>query len=615
MAGLISDDKREQIRDASDIVDVIGSYFPLKRSGGDFSALCPFHKEKTPSFHVNPSRQSFHCFGCNTGGDVFKFVMLYENLNFPEAMKRLADRAGIVLEFSVSPEQQKSRQTKDVLRNIHEQVAKRWQNALATEAAGQVARDYLAKRGISQEAVEVFRIGYAPDAWDDTVNWAKAQKFDLAEVAEGGLIVHKEGTDRYYDRFRGRLIFPICDEQGRVIGFSGRILADDAKAAKYVNSPETPLFTKGKVIFGLDKAKRPMLDAKTAIVCEGQLDMIACFVSGVKNVVAPQGTAFTSDQARILKRYAEEVVLCFDSDAAGQKAAIRSLDHLLPAGFSIRVATVPSPHDPDSFIKENGPEAFQALIDQAEGFFDFYLRLLCEENDLGSDMGRSIIVKSMAEAVRKTGNSVVVDRYAQQTALRLGVSPDAMRSEFAKTKPARAPRPSRWEEEESFVEATDDAGESFDAAEPELPRPSTKEFWLLKILLIDDEAPVEFAPYVNLQWIVHTHVREIVDKILKAHAENTWRGAAAMLSEFEDSRMQALASEALAEQRKIPDPKAQVADILLTLRNQYIDRELASLNHLASQPDTPDAKQDEILLLQQEWRKMKRDPLIPPAQS
>ena len=614
MAGFISDDKREQIRDASDIVDVIGSYFPLKRSGGDFSALCPFHKEKTPSFHVNPSRQSFHCFGCNTGGDVFKFVMLYENLNFPEAMKRLADRAGIVLEFSVSPEQQKSRQTKDVLRNIHEQVAKRWQNALATEAAGQVARDYLAKRGISQEAVEVFRIGYAPDAWDDTVNWAKAQKFDLAEVAEGGLIVHKEGTDRYYDRFRGRLIFPIC-EQGRVIGFSGRILADDAKAAKYVNSPETPLFTKGKVIFGLDKAKRPMLDAKTAIVCEGQLDMIACFVSGVKNVVAPQGTAFTSDQARILKRYAEEVVLCFDSDAAGQKAAIRSLDHLLPAGFSIRVATVPSPHDPDSFIKENGPEAFQALIDQAEGFFDFYLRLLCEENDLGSDMGRSIIVKSMAEAVRKTGNSVVVDRYAQQTALRLGVSPDAMRSEFAKTKPARAPRPSRWEEEESFVEATDDAGESFDAAEPELPRPSTKEFWLLKILLIDDEAPVEFAPYVNLQWIVHTHVREIVDKILKAHAENTWRGAAAMLSEFEDSRMQALASEALAEQRKIPDPKAQVADILLTLRNQYIDRELASLNHLASQPDTPDAKQDEILLLQQEWRKMKRDPLIPPAQS
>jgi len=614
MAGFISDDKREQIRDASDIVDVVGSYFPLKRSGGSFTALCPFHKEKSPSFHVNPGRQSFHCFGCNTGGDVFKFVMMYENLTFPEAMKRLADRAGIVLEFDASPAQQQARQTKDVLRAIHEQITKRWQTALANDAAGQVARDYLAKRGISQEAVEVFRIGYAPEAWDDTVNWARAQKHDLAEVEQGGLVIRKEGTDRYYDRFRGRLIFPICDEQGRVIGFSGRILDDDAKAAKYVNSPETPLFTKGKVIFGLDKAKRAMLDAKTAIVCEGQLDMIACFVSGVKNVVAPQGTAFTADQARILKRYAEEVVLCFDSDAAGKKAAIRSLDHLLPAGFSIRVATVPAPHDPDSFIKENGPEAFQELIDGAEGFFDFYLRLLCDENDLGTDLGRSTVVKSMGEAVRKTSNSVVIDRYAQQTALRLGVSPDAMRAEFAKTKPARPPRPNRWEETESFAETDADTGESFDAAEPEIARPSPKEFWLLKILLIDEETPVEFAPYLNLQWISHPQVREIVDKILKAHAEDAWRGPAALLSAIEDSRGQALASEAMAEQRKIPDPKAQVADILLTLRNQYIDRELASLNHLACQPDTPDEKQEEIMRLQQDWKKMKRDPLIPPAQ-
>ncbi len=611
MAGFITDDKREQIRDASDIVDVIGSYFPLKRAGASFTALCPFHKEKSPSFHVNPSRQSFHCFGCNTGGDVFKFVMLYENLNFVEAMKRLADRAGIALELDASPEQQKSRQTKDVLRNIHEQIAKRWQSALANDAAGQVARDYLARRGISQEAVELFRIGYAPDAWDDTVNWAKAQKHDLADVEQGGLIIRKEGTDRYYDRFRGRLIFPICDEQGRVIGFSGRILADDAKAAKYVNSPETPLFTKGRVIFGLDKSKRAMLDAKTAIVCEGQLDLIACYMSGVKNVVAPQGTAFTADQARILKRYAEEVVLCFDSDAAGQKAAIRSLDHLLPVGFAIRVATVPAPHDPDSFIKENGPDAFRGLIDDAEGFFDFYLRLLCEQNDLASDLGRSTIVREMGEAVRKTGNSVIIDRYAQQTALRLGVSPDAMRAEFAKTKPARPPRPNHWEDDSFGDEA--DTGGSFDSLEPEIPRPNAKEFWLLKIFLIDDEAPVEFAPWVNLQWITHPHVREIVDRILKARAADAWRGPAALLSGIENSRVQSLATEAMAEQRKIPDPKAQVADILLTLRNQFIDRELASLNHLASQPDTPDEKLDEILLLQQEWRKMKRDPLIPPG--
>jgi len=224
-------------------------------------------------------------------------------------------------------------------------------------------------------------------------------------------------------------------------------------------------------------------------------------------------------------------------------------------------------------------------------------------------------VKSMGEAVRKSGNRVVMDRYAQETALRLGVSPDAMRAEFAKTKPARPQRRDRWEEEEALAVSEVGEGESFDAAEPELERPSAKEFWLLKLMLIDEEAPPEFAPYVNLQWIAHAQVRDIVGQIIKAHGDNAWRGAAALLSEISDSRAQALASEALAEQRKIPDPRAQIADILLTLRNQYIDREMASLNHLACQPDTPDEKQEEILRLQQDWRKMKRDPLIPPVGS
>lgn len=601
MAGFIPEDKLELIRNASDIVDVIGGYFPLKRAGGSFTALCPFHREKSASFHVNPSRQTFHCFGCHKGGDVFTFVREYENLTFVEAVKRLADRASIVLEFDASPEQQKARGVKDQLRQIHEQITKRWQSALKNDAAGQIARDYLAQRGISQDAVELFRLGYAPDLWDDTVNWAKAQKHDLEIVQQAGLVINKEGTDRFYDRFRGRLIFPICDEQGRVIGFSGRILAGDERSAKYVNSPETPLFTKGKVIFGLDKSKRALLEAKSAIVCEGQLDLITCFMSGVKNVVAPQGTALTSDQARILKRYADEIVLCFDSDTAGQNAAIRSLDHLLSAGFAIRVATVPAPHDPDSYIKELGAEAFQTLIDDAEGFFDFHLNLLCRTNDLASDLGRSEVVNSMGQALRKTGNSVLIDRYAQLTALRVGVSPDAMRAEFKKAPKARA-QP-QWEE---------DSFDSAEPQEPEIPRPAPKEFWLLKILLINEEVTLEFAPYINLQWLTHPHVRQIVELILKAHKEEGWRGPAPLLSELENPRAQSLASEALAERRDIPDPRAQVGDILFTLRNQFIDRELASLTHILNQPDTPDDKQDEIMRLQQDWKKMKRAPLIPP---
>src|SRR5438034_3138096 len=361
MAGLFSSATLEQIRAASCIGEVIGQYLPLKRAGANFVTRCPFHKEKTASFNVHPHRQIFHCFGCHKGGDVFTFVQEYENVGFAEAVHRLAERARIPLEFEKDPGAQKHRFLKETLLQIHEQITQRWQTALARETAGQIARDYLKQRGVSDEAVKLFRLGYAPDAWDDTLNWARSKAHELALVEQAGLILRKEGSDHYYDRFRGRLIFPIGDEQGRVIGFSGRVLSGDEKTAKYVNSPETPIFTKSKVFFGLDKSKRALLDAGYAVVCEGQLDLIACFMAGVQNVVAPQGTALTADHARILKRYVEEVVLCFDADNAGQNAAVRSLDPLLAAGLSIRVAAIPNGKDPDDFIKQNGGEAFREI--------------------------------------------------------------------------------------------------------------------------------------------------------------------------------------------------------------------------------------------------------------
>src|SRR5580698_8664697 len=422
----------ERIRAASDIVDIIGSYLPLKRAGANFTALCPFHKEKSPSFNVNPHRQIFHCFGCHKGGDVFTFVREYENIGFMDAVRRLAERAKIPIEQDASPGEQQARHLKDQLLEIHDKIAQRWQSCLQNEAAGQVARDYLIKRGVGDEAIKLFRLGAAPETWDDTVNWAKSKNYDLALVEKTGLVIRKEETGNYYDRFRGRLIFPICDEQGRVVAFSGRVLSGDEKTAKYVNSPETPIFTKSKIFYGLDKSKRAILDAGFAIICEGQLDLIACFMSGVKNVVAPQGTALTSDHTRILKRYVDEVVLCFDSDNAGQNAAVRSLDIVLGSGLALRVATVPSPHDPDSFIKEFGGPAFAKLINEGRDFFDYYLDRLCATNDATTDRGRRAIVQAMAEAVQKAGSDVVRDTYAQKTALRLGVPAEAVRNDFKK---------------------------------------------------------------------------------------------------------------------------------------------------------------------------------------
>jgi DNA primase len=606
VAGLFSDNTLEQIRAASDIVDVIGGYLPLKRAGANFTALCPFHKEKTPSFNVNPHKQIFHCFGCHKGGDVFTFVKEYENIGFVDAVRRLAERAKIPLEFEQNPAAQESRHLKDQLLEIHEQLAQRWQACLANDAAGQLARDYLAKRGVSTEAIKLFRLGAAPEAWDDTVNWAKSKGHDLALVEKAGLIIKKSEspdpraeTRNYYDRFRGRLMFPICDEQGRVIGFSGRVLSGDEKTAKYVNSPETPIFTKSKVFFGLDKSKRAILDAGFAIVCEGQLDLIACFMAGVQNIVAPQGTAFTDQHARIMKRYVDEVVLCFDSDEAGQNAAVRSLDSLLASGLAVRVALVPAPHDPDSFIKANGGEAFRQLITSAEGFFDYYLNRLCRQNDIATDRGRIAVLREMAEAVRKTGNTVLVDKYAQKTALRLGVSPDAMRAEFKKASAAVA-TPS---EEESF----ESAAQSVD----EMPRPPAHELWLLKLGLMHASGVDWLAVHLDPNWISHPVVKDIVERRLRAHADGSWRSVGLFLDQFESPQVRSLITEATMDERQIPNPDQQLADLTLRLRNQSLDRQLAALTVRISQPETSDAEKVELLREQQQLKQLKRQPLAP----
>lgn len=600
MAGLISSATREQIRAASDIVDVIGSYLPLKRAGANFVALCPFHKEKTPSFNVNPHRQIFHCFGCHKGGDVFTFVKEYESIDFVEAVKRLADRAKIPLEYEQGAGAQESRHLKDTLLQIHEQIAQRWHNCLLNEAAGQVARDYLAKRGVSAEGIKLFRIGAAPETWDDTVNWAKSKGHDIAMVEKAGLIIRKEETGNYYDRFRGRLMFPICDEQGRVIGFSGRVLSGDEKTAKYVNSPETPIFTKSKVFFGLDKSKRAILDAGFAIICEGQLDLIACFMGGVQNIVAPQGTAFTDQHARILKRYADEVVLCFDSDEAGQNAAVRSLDHLLASGLAVRVALVPAPHDPDSFIKANGGEAFRQLIESAEGFFDYYLKRLCATNDAATDKGRQAILLGMAEAVYKTGNTVLIDKFAQKTALRLGVSSDAVRTEFKKLSRARPAAPETVEEvpqEEA----------------PEAQRPSAHEFWLMKLIFLNEDLLDWCVANLRSEWLQHSLAREIVTRRLVAHQNGAWTSLGAFLDECETPEMRSLVTEAATEDRPIPNPQQQLADVALRLRNQFIDRQLMTVIHQANQAEISDEARIELLKQQQELRQLKRKPLQEPA--
>jgi DNA primase len=596
---VFSEATRERIRAASDIVDIIGSYVPLKRAGANFTALCPFHKEKTPSFNVNPHKQIFHCFGCHKGGDVFTFVQEYENIGFPDAVRRLAERAKIPIELDSAPGEQQARHLKDQLLEIHEKITQRWQSCLQNEAAGQLARDYLKKRGVSDEAIKLFRIGAAPESWDDTVNWAKSKNFDLALVEKTGLIIKKEETGNYYDRFRGRLMFPICDEQGRVVAFSGRVLSGDEKTAKYVNSPETPIFTKSKIFYGLDKSKRAILDAGFAIICEGQLDSIACFMAGVQNIVAPQGTAFTDQHARILKRYVNEAVLCFDSDEAGQNAAIRSLDYLLASGMAVRVAVVPAPHDPDSYIKSFGGEKFRELINNAKGFFDYYLERLCKQNDWRTDKGRLTIVRSMAEAVHKTGNAVVIGRYAKETALRIGVLEEAVLTEFQKT-------PSTV----SYVKDEPEEASSLNLGQETLGKLPPQELWLLKFLLRYDQIVPWAVLHLDLRWISQPLIHKIVEARLEAQKDESWRGLATFLDKF-SSEERDFITNTTAEGKDMPNPEKQLADIVLKLRNQFLDRQISLVLQKFSMPEITEVERLELMREESRLRKEKLPRLEP----
>ncbi|PYL67623.1 MAG: DNA primase [Verrucomicrobia bacterium] len=431
----------EQIAAANDIVDVIGSYFPLKRAGANFRALCPFHQEKTPSFMVSPSRQTFHCFGCGAGGSVFRFVMDYEHTDFPSAVRKLGARVGIsVIEERAAADEDRRYEARRILLKLHADAAEWFHENLLKKDVGEPARKYLKQRGVTAEIAKHWQLGYAPDEWDGFGKWARAQGYHARDLITSGLVKTRddaetppEESSRAYDRFRGRIIFPIYDYRtGEIIAFSGRLLKNAEGAAKYLNSPETPLFRKGNVLFGLHKSKRALIEANCAVVCEGQLDLISLFETGITNVVAPQGTAFTENQARVLKRFVNEVILCFDADAAGRKAAERSLDALLQNDLIVRVAEMPAGEDPDSLVRREGKEAFESRVTGARDFFDYWIERETAGVNLTSLGAKMQLARSLAETVSHVRDPLMRGEVVNRVSARLGVTTQDFESLVAK---------------------------------------------------------------------------------------------------------------------------------------------------------------------------------------
>lgn len=431
MAGRVSKETIDQIRNALDIADVVGSYVQLKRMGHVAKALCPFHKEKTPSFHVNPARQAFHCFGCGVGGDVFKFVMLYDHVDFPTALRMLAARAGIAIQIDDRRAGPNDGPGKDEIFAANEEASKRYQQELLRSPAAAAARDYLKKRALDVAAWAEWGIGYAPDGWgflSDAAGPRGGPKMKALEAA-GLLSTNEKGNQ--YDRFRARVMFTIRDELGRAVGFSGRVLkADDKAGGKYVNTPETPAFRKSRILFALDKAKREILDRRQALLVEGQIDCIRCHLGGFKHAVASQGTAFTGEHAALLKRYADHVVVVLDADAAGRKAALRSAELLIAEGLAVSLAALPPGEDPDSLILKKGPEAFAAVLKNAQTPMGFLLGMLREQEDFRTQEGLLRATRAATELAGHAQGAVQTEQMLREAASGLGVGYDALRRDL-----------------------------------------------------------------------------------------------------------------------------------------------------------------------------------------
>ncbi len=434
--GRIPEETIEQILAATDIVDLVGSYLPLKRAGGTFKALCPFHNEKTPSFNVNPHRQSYHCFGCGEGGSAIGFVMAYENLPFPDAVKKLANRAGIMIQEEVyDPEADKRRRQRSRLLELHNQAAKFMHELLLNSPDAQHARDYLKSRGYGREMAERWMIGWMPDNPNVFLDWAREKKFTGAELINCDLAGRKDEHNPragLYVRFRGRLMFPIHNDYGDIIAFSGRQLRHDPNSGKYINSRETPLFKKSKTFFALDKARRSMTKEKFALLCEGQIDVIACHESGITTAIATLGTACTPEHSRLLKRYTSDVILCFDADGAGFKAADKAFKILAADGLNIRMVNMPEGEDPDTLIKKIGAEAFKELVTSARDYFEVKLAHETATRDLTSVRERATLANELSDLIAYVSDKMTKEALINQIATHLAIGTEELRSGVVK---------------------------------------------------------------------------------------------------------------------------------------------------------------------------------------
>ncbi len=438
---MISQETKELILAQTDIVEIIGRDVNLQRVGSQFRANCPFHQEKTPSFYVTPSMQRYKCFGCGVSGDVVTFLMEYRNLPFIDALRELGKLAGVpIVEEAFDPEADRERRHRTRLSLLQTKAARFFNKLLLTHPDAQHARDYLKSRGFNRDTAERWVIGWIPEKPRPFLDWAKQEGFSGRELCGTGLASPRDVNQPragLFLRFYNRLMFPIHNDYGDVIAFSGRQLVEDKKSGKYINSPETILFKKSKVFFGLHQARQAIGRAKNVVLVEGQTDAIACHEAGFPQTIAALGTARTKDHARLLKRYTDTIIICPDGDTAGHKSTGAGFNEFAPLGLIVKVAALPEGDDPDSFIKRAGREAFQKLLDEAGDFFDYQIDFAQKNVDLSQPLNRARLANALAAYLKKIPDPISRDTLMGHCATRLGVGLPEFRESFRKVKEER----------------------------------------------------------------------------------------------------------------------------------------------------------------------------------
>ena len=563
MAGGFSSQILDEIRSRADIVEIVGQFVNLKRAGEHWKGLCPFHSEKTPSFTVNPKRGIFHCFGCGVGGDAFGFLMRQDRLAFPEAVRTLAQRTGVELPTQRAPEVEGKLEG---LRRVMSLATQFYTDALWGRD-GAKARTYIEGRGVDLEVARRFGLGYAPEGWNALLTQMAKEGVTEAELVAAGLALPRQNAPGFYDRFRGRLLFPIRDLQGRVVAFGGRALG--AEEPKYLNSPETALYVKGQMLYALDVARESMRQKNRAVVVEGYLDCLMAHQHGFTETVAALGTAFTAAQLGLLRRYADEVVSVFDADAAGQKATSRLEEMLTDVMdlrnlgwavsrtgsfekadyFPIKVALLPEGHDPDSLLRAEGAPAFQSRLDAARSVLDFVLERTLGEEDLGTARGRSTAHARVALLLSKVANAEEATALARQGARRLGVDATQLWIEAQQLQGARARK--------GRLDRPADTAATSGASTQVWPAPSLLERDLVLMVLNEEQARIGLMPYLEEEQIAHPGLRSLLGALRRAPA-----GAApeSLMDELDEAERGLLAS-LLMEQREWTDVQSQVSDL------------------------------------------------------